>query len=74
MDFGTWAESLRKIRPTKPVEDKLAKIHEALKSLSANYKLVNAPNIREESERKRQALRDARAQHSQSTNPPSNAT
>ncbi len=46
VDFGTWAESLMKNRPTKRIEDKLGKIQDAVKALSDSYKLANAPAIR----------------------------
>ncbi|NUP18415.1 MAG: hypothetical protein HOZ81_20485 [Streptomyces sp.] len=71
VDFGTWAESLLKTRPTKQVEDKLGKIHDHLKKLSDNYKLANGPRIRDENERIRQIMREARERRNQAAAPPS---
>ncbi|MDN3249731.1 hypothetical protein [Streptomyces sp. ZSW22] len=62
VDFGTWAESLMRNRPTKQIEDKLGKIQAAVKALSDNYKLANSPAIRSERERAAELVQQRRAQ------------
>ncbi|MFJ4870554.1 hypothetical protein [Streptomyces sp. NPDC088757] len=62
VDFGTWAESLVGQRPLKRVEDKLGKIHEAMKGLAHAYQKSHAPAIREENERIVRARRERLAQ------------
>lgn len=68
VDFGTWAESLMKNRPTKQIEDKLGKIQNAVKALSDNYKLANSPAIRAEKER--ELLQRRRQARSSTGEPP----
>lgn len=70
VDFGTWAESLMKDRPTKQIEDKLGKIQEAMKALLDNYKLANAPAIRTEHEHRRDLMRQQRQARSNNGEPP----
>lgn len=70
VDFGTWAESLMKNRPTKQIEDKLGKIQDAVKALSDSYKLANAPAIRTEHEHRRDLMRQQREARSNNGEPP----
>ncbi|WP_063763099.1 hypothetical protein [Streptomyces rimosus] len=70
VDFGTWAESLMKNRPTKQIEDKLGKIQNAVKSLSDNYERANAPSIRAEQERVRSLMRERAEARSRGSEPP----
>ncbi|MFJ6139320.1 hypothetical protein [Kitasatospora sp. NPDC092286] len=69
VDFSTWAEALVGERPTKKIEDKLGGIERRLNDLADNYGLANAAGIRDERDRRREAMRARREARSQLIDP-----
>ncbi|MFI1869490.1 hypothetical protein [Streptomyces jumonjinensis] len=70
VDFGTWADSLMKNRPTKRIEDRLGNIEKAAKAFSKNYLRADAPAIRAEQQRRTEMTRQRIEARANSVQPP----